>query len=319
MNTAAAQPVGAALAPSPQAAGPVWVHRVALLCLAAVLCTITLGAVVTSLEVGMAYNTWPGYKNLGFFGASLTAILADGGLGALIEHSHRLVAAVSVIVTVVVFLATLLVRGAPRSWLLLAFALMLMIGLQAWIGAQRVLANERQLAMVHGIGAQVVFVTLAVLARLSSPAWRRQPRLAAPAGDRLRLWSSAAVAVLGVHLFAGAGLRHQQASLYGHVLLAGVVTAVLLVNVGLVLAHFRAVASLRKAALALVSLLGVQLALGLATWAFKYGPAASAASLELHAALSSAHVVIGAVVVAVTACLALDAWLRLPRGQGAQA
>lgn len=305
--------MSATSAPADRRGGTAWVHRVALACLVAVFGTILLGALVTSLEVGMAYSTWPGYKHLGFFGASLTAILEDGGMGAVIEHSHRVVAAVSGIATVAVFLVSALARGTPRSWLWLSLILMLMIGVQAMVGALRVLQNERQLAMVHGIGAQVVLVTLTTLTALSSAGWRRRPRLPAPGGERLRLWSATAVAVLFVHLFAGAGLRHGQASLAGHVLLAGVASAVLLVNVYLAYAQFGALAPIRAAAAWIVRLLGLQLALGLATWAFKYGPAAADASLELHAALSTAHVVVGAATLAVTAYLALEAWLRLPR------
>ncbi|HEX9793514.1 MAG TPA: COX15/CtaA family protein [Planctomycetota bacterium] len=283
----------------------------ALLCVVVAFLPITLGAIVTSLDVGMAVPDWPTTFEQNMFTYPFSEMTESTGV--FFEHSHRLAGALIGFASIALVAAAVASRGVPRA--LRAFAVLALLGVcvQGLLGGLRVLENERIIAMVHGIGAQAVLALFVVVLKLSSQAWSAPARPAnAPRAARLRLWSGVAVAVLFVHLFAGAGLRHQQASLSGHLVLAGVVTVVLLAVVRMALLHFADRKAVAGAARALVTLLGVQLGLGLGSWAFKHGPAAAGTSIELHAAVSAAHVVVGAAVMAVVVGLAMEARYRLP-------
>ncbi len=293
-----------------------WFRRAVLACLAVAFLPIGLGSVVTSLDVGMAVPDWPttfGQNMLTYPVAEMTR-----STGVFLEHSHRLAGVLIGFCSVLLVVTALGSRGLALRLRLLAVLALLLVSAQGLIGGLRILENDRAIAMVHGLGAQAVLALFVVLARLSSPVWTHPLAPPLRAGEaaaiaRLRLWTPVALAVLAVHLFAGAGLRHQQASLGAHLLLAVVVSGVLLFLVHLCLYHLPERRTAGRLARALVALLGVQLGLGLATWAFKYGPAAARASTELHATLASLHLLAGAGITALLVALTLEAHGRLAR------
>ncbi len=279
---------------------------------------IALGGIVTSLDVGMAVPDWPTTMGDSMFAYSLAEMLESWGVTA--EHSHRLMG------TVVGFLSIALavisgveyLRGrTPGALAGASLSMLLLVIAQGLVGALRVLQNDRAIAIFHALGAQLVLCGFTAIAVLASRPFRtaEEYRQGDPSAvERLRLWSLVTLAVLFVHLWAGAGLRHQQANFLGHLLLAGLVTALCLVLLALLLGPFREVGWLRLSAHRLLTLLGLQLALGLGAWAFKYGPPAAQAPIELHATLATAHLVVGAGMFAILTALVLQAWgrLRLP-------
>ncbi|KAA3606113.1 MAG: hypothetical protein DWQ01_18140 [Planctomycetota bacterium] len=302
-----------------------WVHRLAWLgILATLLLPFVSGGTVTSLDVGMAVPDWPTTFQQNMFTVSIPELRESGGVGAVVEHGHRLAGAAIGFFAMFLAAVCLLQKSLPKSWKWLSLAILALVIVQGLIGGLRVLENERAIAIFHAVGAQVVLIGFAAMAKLSSPAWTRSAThpeslegFESGAVDRLRLWTGTALAVLFVHLWAGAGLRHQQASLSGHLILAGVVTLVLMVVIHLGLTQFYRLPRLLKAIKALVSLLGLQLALGLATWAFKHGPESVQAGVGVHAPLATLHLVFGAGLVAVVAGLTLEAWIG-PLAQKAQ-
>lgn len=296
-----------------------WLHRLAVAAAVLVLLTIAVGAVVTSLDIGMAYATWPGYNDRGFLTAPFSVIYQEGGAGAVIEHSHRLVAAATGAVIAALAAAALLARGLPRAWRWIAAGALLLVAAQGIVGGLRVLENERGLALVHGVGAQIVLAALVALVKLTSAGSSAPGATEARDGSaqRLRMWSAAAAAVVFVQLFAGAGLRHGQASFAGHLFLAAVVAAVALATARLVFLHFPDHRRLVRTARQLVALLGLQLGLGLAVWIVKHGPLAAQTPLAIHAVLATGHVFAGALFTAAVASLVLEAWTPAPRGDPA--
>lgn len=290
-----------------------WVYRLAWISLlVALLLPITLGGVVTSMDVGMAVNDWPTTNHENMFTASIPELAENGGVGAVVEHSHRLAGALIGLVVTALAIATLFQTGSTLTQSLLATAIFILVCVQGYVGGMRVLENERSIAIFHAVGAQVILVALMALIKISSPAWIQKPRIeVGEAGSRLRLWSLMGLSLLFVHLWAGAGLRHQQASLSAHLILAIGVTGVLLALIYFCFVPFAKHPALWKAGKILMGLIGVQLALGLASWAFKHGPENLRTGIAIHAPIATLHMITGAIIMVTVTTIAMEAWFRL--------
>lgn len=299
-----------------------WIHRLAWAALVvAILLTIGLGGAVTSTDTGMAYPTWPDIDGASLFSFFYGQLASQHGAGANLEHTHRQAGALIGLLCIALLVATLARRGVPPSWRKLAGAILLLVIAQGLLGAFRVIENAQAAGIVHALGAQFVVAALVAMLRFSSRGWCE-----AAAGfrsgecGRLRLWSAAAVVLLFLNLIAAASLRHKEAAFAGHFVLAIAASVLLLALVWLVARAFRGHAALRRQATWLANLLGIQLGLGLGTWAFIWGPLAASLGSEqarfvAQAGFATAHLLAGTVVLALAVALALEARHRvLPAG-----
>ena len=210
---------------APSSASPRWLHGWALFTVCATIALLTLGAVVTTFRVGMADPVWPTYP-----WHMLLISYDEPRPGFIIEHSHRLAGYV-VGLCVIVF-ALGLWRYHGRTWLgWLGLAALAGVIVQGLLGGFRVLLNAlvgTDLALIHGLFAQLVFALLVSLALFTSPSWTAAPVFSAAAdAGRVYRWSLAIVALVFVQLFFGALLRHTDSALgrRGHIVVAFVVVA----------------------------------------------------------------------------------------------
>jgi len=277
---------------------------------------VTLGAFTTSIGAGMAFPDWP---------LSHGSINPEGWLrdiSMFAEHSHRLTGMVMGLVTIA--LAAWLWLREERRWLreLGLYALAIVI-LQGVIGGQRVTLNAipvpgfdmslgEMLRIPHGILAQVyVCVLIAVAVALS----RRWIERTAPVGPAVRRLGLVSCVLLFVQLAIAATMRHNAAGLAipvfpystvdGHWLPAAwdfrvgihfahrVMAVVLAVALSLLAWAIRRDAastmSMKAAASALISLLVLQILLG-----------ALVIQTGRNPHMTTAHVVVGALTLAVT-------------------
>jgi heme a synthase len=291
----------------------VWLHRIAVGTLVfTILMTVGLGGVVTSAEVGMAYPTWPNINAQSLFNFFYGSLADDFGAGASLEHTHR--QAGSLLGLLSILLVLLSWRTGLRKLALLNLFLVIIQGL---IGAFRVLENTQTGAIVHALGAQVVIVILTTLAMTSARNWpggcaRPSPSDPSSPEARLRLWSVVGLIALFFNLLAAASLRHKAGAFSGHLVLALTATAVLFFTVYISLRYFRHCPTVLGAARRMASLLGIQIGLGLGTWAFLF----SALAYELHDEqtrfltqnlLATAHLIVGVVVMSAATALVLEA------------
>jgi cytochrome c oxidase assembly protein subunit 15 len=179
---------------------PRWLHAWAVLTVCAVLPLVTLGAEVTTKQVGMADRQ--GFRmpwNL--FNAPWHSM----SLGLLIEHAHRLAGFVVGICCIVLALGlTVCARGWYRG---LGWLALVAVCAQGILGVYRVNRHAQfgpELALVHGCFAQLVFATLVSVAVLTSRAWARP--LAIP--GRLRRLALLLMALLYAQIVFGATVRH---------------------------------------------------------------------------------------------------------------
>jgi len=196
-------------------------HRIALLTACATFPLIFLGGLVTSHGAGMSVPDWPTSFGYNMWLLPIGQWWHQGGI--FYEHSHRLVA------SGVGFMAIILAAAAwwmePRAWVRrLAYLVLGFVIFQGVLGGMRVLFVNLDLAIAHGITAQLFFCTAVLAAIVTSRWWNLAPNLAWSEsyadGHKLIRMGVEAVAMVFIQLVIGAIMRHEQAGLamYGRFL-----------------------------------------------------------------------------------------------------
>jgi cytochrome c oxidase assembly protein subunit 15 len=277
---------------------------------------VTLGAFTTSIGAGMAFADWP----LSNGSVNPHGWLEDIAMFA--EHSHRLSGTLMGLITLT--LALWLWRREPRRWLRqLGWTALVIVIVQGLIGGKRVLLDSlavpgfemtlgQMLRIPHGILAHLYVCILFAIAVSLSRHWRERP---APVLPGLR-WAGLVCTVLMVaQLTIAATMRHNFAGLaiptfpysnaegdwlpsgwnflvgihFAHRAMAVVLTVVLGWFAWRLWRDQGATLLMRCGASLLVSLLALQILLGAhVIWQLR----------EPH--VTTAHVVVGALLLAVT-------------------
>ena len=317
------------------AANSPWPHRLAVLLVCATFPLIWVGGLVTTYDAGMAVADWPttfGYNP--FLYPWRTWVF--GPWDVFIEHGHRLLgAAVGVIALA---LAAVTFARDRRRWMRgLALAVVAAVILQGLLGGARVIRDERLLAQVHGTFGPAFFALCVAAAVCTSRRWRDAASLRGelPAGAVRLAAATALVAYLQLAL--GARLRHMP--LGGGTAEFQIVVAFHLSTAAVVLGHAAALAvRLRSAAESgartpsrwLLGLVCLQIGLGGWTWVANYGWPGWFANVSwaggyvvsaeglLQSTVTTAHVAVGSLILALAVTVALRAGragrgrLRLP-------
>ncbi len=301
------------------------VHRFALLVACATFFLIIAGALVTSHDAGLATSDWP---------------LSNGQIfpkmvGNLFwEHGHRMVATTVGLLTIgLVFylywdqirnsLAGIgllprakLHRGEPRSWVrrlgLVALAGVIAQGL---LGGLTVKLNlPLAVSAAHAILAQLFFCTTVSLAVFTSSSWIKDRPLIEEQGSLpLRYLCVAAATAIFLQLIIGATLRHSATwdqplpldLLLTHVGGAIAVTLLLGSAALIILRRHADETFLTRPAKIALSLLALQLLLGVAAYITRVASPNDPQPLNPMVAITVAHVACGALVFATTTVLTL--------------
>jgi len=230
---------------------------------------IVAGGVVTGLEAGLAVPDWPNTFGHPMVFYPLSLMQKDGGVYA--EHAHRLWGMLVGLTTIVLMIQTW--RTDQRTWLrVLVVLVFLAVCLQGFIGGKRVYDKSVQLAMVHGVFAQVIFATLFVIAVACTRTWRNAAA-AADTGQPAARSSASTERTIGItlvvlvflQLVLGAVVRHfnHDHALLLHIALA---TAVFILAViaamRLIGMHGNAHPALKRIGIAVLGIVTLQVALG---------------------------------------------------------
>ena len=175
-------------------------HRYACFCTGGILFLITLGGLVTSNEAGMSVPDWPTT-----YGQNMFAFPVQDWVGGILyEHSHRLVAfGISTLITIL----SVALFFQERVWLrwmgAVTPAFFLFEGI---LGGLRVIWSEDPLGILHGCLAQLLFLTVSLIALFTSRWWIETPAKIVPPK-----WTGR-VAAISLLIFAqlvlGATMRH---------------------------------------------------------------------------------------------------------------
>lgn len=194
-----------------RAAGPTaspahWSGPFARVAVVAVLPLLFIGGLVTSTRAGLAFADWPTSEGAAMFLYPLRHMTG----GKFYEHAHRLFGAMVGLTLLTLMIAT---WTAPVRLRIKLFGtgLFAAVVAQGLLGGGRVDLNSQLLAMIHGIGGQLVFAgTVALAALLSATYAGGQATLAtaAPASSRRRALSLWLLGGLVLQLVLGAATRH---------------------------------------------------------------------------------------------------------------
>jgi cytochrome c oxidase assembly protein subunit 15 len=317
---AAAALAGAAAALAGKAPGPAidtdWTALLTKVAVAATFLLVVAGGLVTSNEAGLAVVDWPNTFGSNMFLYPLSRMTG----GIYYEHAHRLFGALLGLTTVAV--AIRLWRVEPRSWVRgLAAVAVVAVVVQGLLGGLRVtgrltlsaapedMAPSIGLAILHGVLGQLFLALMVVVAAASSRRWRaapeRQPELRAGTDHTLQ---AVLVGALMVQLLLGAIQRHVAQGLVVHISLAAVVTILVIAAGARAWGLFHGVWPMQRLGQLLMSLVGIQVALGIAALAVTQGRAVVGHPSTLEVTIATAHQAAGAGLLALAVLLA--AWTR---------
>lgn len=280
---------------------------------------IIAGALVTSNDAGLSVPDWPTS-----FGSLYKIPKLVGGVK--FEHTHRMIAQVAGVLTIV--LAVWTWRVEKRRWLrILAFVALGTVIVQGILGGITVrFYLPPSVSSAHAALAQTFFCIAVAIAMFTGRRWvEEQPRVEfderRPSLFTLTLLS---IFVLYVQLILGAMFRHHGLSWWPHVLNAVVVSFVLAWTAVRALTVYSRIDAVRRPAVLMLSLVITQLCLGFAAFLTRVAWGKNAVQPEFPMVVSTvAHVAVGALLLATTVILAIQVWRnvpvalkeRLPQGQ----
>jgi len=272
-----------------------WVPRFAWVAVFATLLLLGAGGLVTSAEAGLAVEDWPtsfGYNMFLYPFSRMTG-------GIYYEHAHRLIGALVGLTTFT--LAFTIQRSETRRpvrWF--AWALVAVVVVQGTLGGLRVTERSLALAIGHAVLAQVFFAALALLATLTSQAWRdavAPTRSAAARTDRVL--GALLLGLLAIQLALGAAQRHLHELLLVHVVFGVALVAPFALRLSLRTISLRgAHPALRRLGVALGLALAVQVVLGFAAWVATASVEAGTLPRAFDLVLATAHQWFGAILLA---------------------
>src|SRR6185369_14583212 len=272
-----------------------WLHRYAILVAVCTLLLVLAGASVTSKEAGLSVPDWP---------LSYGQVIPDMTGGVLYETGHRMIASVVGMLTVI--LAIWIARIEKRAWMRrlgwVAVSLVVAQGLLG--GATVLLLQPAPISMAHACLAQLFFSVTVAIAVFTSRKWQEGPEPVEDYGwPSLRTLAILTPVLILVQIALGAGFRHRAFGLLPHVIGAMLVPlAILLIGI-FVLQQFPKHKSLRPAAVALLSITGVQVFLGILAYVARM----NAAEYPLAMVLTTVtHVATGGLTLAASVVLAIQ-------------
>jgi cytochrome c oxidase assembly protein subunit 15 len=283
-------------------------HRFSVFVAAVTFLLIIAGAMVTSNDAGLSVPDWPTS-----YGHVFRLPPWTGGIRY--EHSHRVIAGFTILLTTGIALWTLF--ADRRRWIkVLALAALGTIIAQAVLGGLTVLRFLPPLiSTAHAAVGQSFFCIAVAIAVFTGRKWVEQVPEATPDSNHPALLTLTLVSVFGlyVQLFLGAMFRHHGLDWWPHVVNAPVVAAVLTWTVVRALSQYSRIDAIRRPAIALLGLLIAQLCLGFMAFVTRVVWGAGAPQPEFPIVVSTvAHVAVGALLLATTVVLCIQVWRHIP-------
>ncbi|HUA15056.1 MAG TPA: COX15/CtaA family protein [Verrucomicrobiae bacterium] len=283
-------------------------HRFALILASWTFLLIIAGALVTSNDAGLSVPDWPTS-----FGSWYKIPKLVGGVK--FEHTHRMIAQVAGLLTIV--LAVWTWRSEKRRWLrILAWAALGTVIAQGILGGITVLFYlPPAVSSAHAALAQTFFCIAVAIAMFTGRRWLEEaPRSEfdhrRPSLFTLTLLS---IFVLYVQLILGAMFRHHGLSWWPHVANAVIVSFVLAWTAIRALSMYSDIEAVRKPAILMLALMIAQLCLGFTAFLTRVAWGRDAVQPELPMVISTvAHVAVGALLLATTVILAIQVWRNVP-------
>ena len=298
-----------------------WPHRWAWLLACATFPLIWVGGLVTTTDAGMAFRDWMTSDGTFFLFYDWLSSAGD----KFVEHGHRLLGALVGFLSI--GLVVVVGYTESRIWVRrLSYGILAGVILQGVLGGMRVVLDERLLAMIHGCTGPLFFLLCVAMVVVTSRWWQHSQPLREKAKSkkffRLAIFCTG---LAYLQLVVGAAVRHSPhligdmaATLFRLAVYFHVFLALMIVGYVLLLAWRCLQNGLHKiAGLTLLTLVVVQIGLGISTWLVKYGMPYWATSLfgewtfvnraedVMPSVLITSHVAVGSLILAVSLALSL--------------
>jgi len=181
-----------------------WLALFGVVAIAAMLPLVAAGGAVTSAGAGMAVPDWPGTYGANMFLYPI-GLMADPRI--YLEHTHRLFGTLVGLTTLALMIAVLV---SDRGKLSKALAVAVFIGVcvQGILGAIRVTGISPGFGIIHGVLAQLILCTAAILAASLTRTWRERLAVSTELARKTRVWTDLAIAGLLIQLVLAAMYRH---------------------------------------------------------------------------------------------------------------
>jgi len=266
-----------------------WIHRYAIFVAVCTFLLIIAGALVTSNDAGLSVPDWPTS-----FGSFRMPRMVGG---VKFEHGHRMIAGAVGILTIILALA-LWIKDSRRWVKWIGGAMVLAVLAQAALGGVTVLFHlPVAISASHATLAQIFFCLAASLAFFTRADWRwDEPKLEDASTPSLQQLTAATTGVILVQLILGAVYRHSGMGVEPHVVGACVVALLAAWVVTRIVMKFSGQPALLRPALSLVSLLMIQLCLGVGAYIMKMADRNAPQPLSPVVNMTTAHVAVGALV-----------------------
>ncbi len=286
------------------------VHRFAVFVVYWTVLLFIFGALVTSNNAALSVPDWP--KSFGTWFPSLRQLAG----GAFFEHTHRVIAGVMGVLTLV--LAVLIWVKDNRRWLRW-FGVTAVFG----VAVQAVLGGEvvRQLLqywlpVLHACFAQIMFAAVLGIAVFTSKWWMEErPQIGDSGAPSIRTLAILNAAMIFLQVVLGAGFRHSEIPVWPHMAGALAVLATVTWTAVAMRKRFGNAREMSRARMLLHSIFGIQFLLGFgAYWGRlaedKSGPTSATVLLTVT------HTVVGALLFALAVYIVLICYRLVPGPRG---
>jgi heme a synthase len=277
-----------------------WLHRFILLTTGCTFLLIVAGALVTGNEAGLAVPDWP---------LSYGSLMPPMVGNIRYEHGHRMIAAFVGFLTSVLAL-WLWRRESRKTVRKLGFIALGTVIAQGILGGITVLFFlPTAISVSHACLAQAFFCIMVSLALVTAPGWNEFEARRVPENCRAPLLRLSAVTTGAIYfqLILGAALRHAKSGIVLHSVGAFIVTTLVFLVVVRVFKHYSECAKLVRSASVLSLLLMGQLFLGAGSYLVRLAARNDVQPALVMVTVTTAHVAIGALVLATSLVLTLRA------------
>jgi heme a synthase len=284
------------------------VHRFAVFTVLWTVLLLVAGALVTSNDAALSVTDWP--KSHGVW---IPTPLAGGDV---YEYSHRVVAGVLGVLTLVLAVAIWVKDG--RRWLRW-FGVIAVGGIvaQAVLGGQVVIQLLHYwLPVLHACFAQIMFAAILSIAVFTSKWWiSDQPQLEDRGSPSIHSLALINALVIFFQVFLGAGFRHKDIPIWPHAAGSLAVLATVVWTAVVLRKRFEKSRELTRMRLLLHSVFGLQFLLGIGAYWSRLTTADAPQPMPVMVSLTVIHTVVGALLFAVSILTILVCHRLVPRAK----
>lgn len=286
------------------------VHKFAVFTVWWTVLLFVVGALVTSKDAALSVPDWP--KSFGTWFPSLRMLAG----GAFFEHSHRVIAGVLGLLTLV--LAILVWTKDTRSWLRWFSAIAVCgVVVQALLGGQVVIRLLHYwLPLLHACFAQIVFAALIAIAMVTSRWWMEEKPLLKDAGaPSIHTLAVLNATVIYIQVILGAGFRHGDIPIMPHMIGAIFVLGMVIWTAVVMRRRFGQSAEFSKARMLLHGIFGIQFLLGIGALWSRMTTAEAPQPMPIMITLTVVHTVVGAILFGISILIVLISYRLVPRSR----